>query len=115
MKNIMTFVCLLAFGLTQAQEVNPKFEAEKGLVKATYFYENGAVKEQGYFKNNKLTGTWITFDKTGKKTAIANYKNGKKVGKWFMWTKNSLKEINYKNNAVVSVNSWKEDTGVAVR
>lgn len=39
-----------------AQTEKPVLEKEGNLVKATYYHENGKVKQQGYFKNGKLDG-----------------------------------------------------------
>ncbi|WP_435261199.1 toxin-antitoxin system YwqK family antitoxin [Tenacibaculum sp. nBUS_03] len=114
MKKIIVLACILAVSVLQAQ-VNPKYEVAGELVKATYFYEDGKVKEQGFFKDTKLTGTWVSFNKEGDKTAIAHYKAGKKVGKWFMWHKDGLKEIDYENNTIASVQNWKDDTKIAVK
>lgn len=102
---------LAAIGYTQ--EKQPTFKAEGDLVKATYYYDDGSVKTEGYFKDKKITGEWIRFDKDGNKTQLAFYNNGKKVGKWFIWSKDSLKEINYENNSIASVKDWKAETNVA--
>ena len=69
---------------------------------------------RGFFKDKKLTGEWTSFDTKGNKTQTAFYKAGKKVGKWLVWNKNILKEIDYYNNAVVSINTWKSESKVAV-
>jgi hypothetical protein len=114
MKKILTLIILCLATIGYAQENKPTFKAQGDLVKATYYYEDGSISTQGYFKDKKLTGEWIRFDKQGNKTQIANYENGKKVGKWFVWTKESLKEINYNNNAIVSVNLWKYEAKLAV-
>jgi hypothetical protein len=45
---------------------------------------------------------------------LAYYNKGKKVGKWFVWSKASLKEINYVDNSVASVNVWKQESNLAV-
>lgn len=96
-----------------SQDKEPTFKAEGDLVKATYYFEDGSVKTHGFFKDKKITGEWIRFDKEGNKTQIAFYNNGKKVGKWFIWSKDSLKEINYEDNAIASVNEWKPESKVA--
>ena len=114
MKNILT-ICMLSIatiGFSQNNE--PTFKAENDLVKATYYYNDGSIKTQGYFKNKKLTGEWVRFDKIGNKTQLAYYSDGKKVGKWFVWTDESLKEINYNNNVIASVNVWKPATKLAI-
>ena len=114
MKKLLT-ICVLSIatiGFTQKNK--PTYKAEGDLVKATYYYENGTIKTQGFFKNKKLTGEWVRFDKAGNKIQLAYYDNGKKVGKWFVWSKASLKEINYEDNAIASVNTWKPESKVAI-
>lgn len=39
-----------------SQEIDPTYIVEGDLVKATYYYEDGSIKTQGFFKNKKLTG-----------------------------------------------------------
>lgn len=104
-------LCLATIGY--AQEKEPTFIVDGDLVKATYYYEDGSVKTQGFFKDKKITGEWTRFDIDGKKTQLAFYDNGKKVGKWFIWSKDSLKEINYENNSIASVNEWRPESKVA--
>ncbi|MGB1043064.1 MAG: toxin-antitoxin system YwqK family antitoxin [Tenacibaculum sp.] len=115
MKKLIIAACILSVSLLQAQDTEPKFEKDGDLVKATYFYKDGTVKEQGFFKNKKLTGTWTSFDKKGNKTTIAHYEAGKKVGKWFMWKEDGLKEIDFSNHSIASVQTWKEETKMAVK
>lgn len=115
MKKLIIAVCMLSVSFMQAQDVKPKYEVEGDLVKATYFYKDGTIKEQGFFKDKKLTGTWTSFDKKGNKVTIGHYEAGKKVGKWFMWKEDGLKEIDFKDNAIASVQTWKEETKMAVK
>ena len=112
MKKIFIIVCILSVSLIQAQDKEPTFEKAGDLVKATYYHANGQIKQQGFFKNKKLTGTWKQFDAKGNKTAIAHYEEGKKVGKWFVWTEDSLKEINYSNSTIASVKTWRENSEI---
>ena len=114
MKKIILLGCMLCFFSLEAQ-VQPKYEKFGDLVKATYFYKDGTVREQGFFKNKKLEGTWSSFDMNGNKTAIAHYKDGKKVGKWFIWHKAGLTEIDYKDHVIASVQTWTEDTKIATK
>ncbi|KGL61558.1 MULTISPECIES: toxin-antitoxin system YwqK family antitoxin [unclassified Polaribacter] len=113
-KIIVIFIFMLGT-VGYSQENRPTYMAEGDLVKVTYYYENGALKTQGFFKDKKLTGEWARFDKAGNKTQLGYYSNGKKVGKWFVWSKSALKEINYVNNSIASVNSWKSESNVAVK
>ena len=110
MKNLITTILLFTVSFLQSQDKEPTFKAEGNLVKATYYFEDGSVSTQGYFLDKALTGEWTRFDRKGNKTQIAYYDQGKKVGKWFVWGENSLKEINYSNNAVVHVNLWKHES-----
>lgn len=114
MKKLLFIVCILSVSFMQAQDKQPTYEKFGELVKATYYYEDGTIEKQGFFKDKKLTGEWTQFDKKGNKIAIGHYKNGKKVGKWFLWNKDLLTEINYKDNVVASINTWRQDTRVAV-
>lgn len=110
MKKLITLIILFAATIGYSQDKEATFEAEGNLVKATYYYEDGSISTQGYFLDKALTGEWIRFDRKGNKTQIAYYDQGEKVGKWFVWGENSLKEINYSNNAVVNVNLWKHES-----
>lgn len=113
MKNIIAICIFTIATIGYAQEKQPTYTADGDLVKATYYYEDGSIKTQGFFKDKKLTGEWVRFDKNGNKSQLAYYKSGKKVGKWFVWDKSSLKEINYENNVVAYVNVWKAESAVA--
>ena len=115
MKKFILVVCILCVSLLQAQNTEVKLEKEGDLVKVTYFYKDGKVKEQGFFKDKKLTGTWVAFDTKGNKTTIAHYESGKKVGKWFMWKADGLNEIDYTNNVIASVQTWKEESKIAIK
>ncbi len=114
----MNKMFLLAFVMcvsSMVAQVSPTYEKADDLVKATYFYEDGKIKEQGFFKGKKLEGTWVTFDKKGNKTAIAHYESGRKVGKWFLWENETLKEIDYKDNKIANVQTWKGETALAIK
>ena len=114
MKNLITLIVLCIATIGYSQQKEPSFTAEGDLVKATYYYEDGSISTTGYFKNKKLTGKWVRYDKEGNKIRMAFYKDGKKDGRWFVWNKESLKEIHYDDNAIVSVNLWKHEAKLAV-
>lgn len=109
MKKYIMIAAVLISGMIFAQENKPKLEIVGNMVKATYHYENGQVKQEGFYKNGKLQGQWVSFDNQGNKLAIAEYDNGQKVGKWFFWTDSVLSEVNYSDNRVASVKNWKKD------
>lgn len=109
MKKILIMGAILISGLTFAQAAKPVLEQEGDLVKATYYYENGQIQQQGHFKDGKLDGQWITYDMNGMKKSIGEYKNGEKTGKWFFWNNQSLSEVDYSGSRVSGVKSWKQD------
>ncbi|MGL2965266.1 toxin-antitoxin system YwqK family antitoxin [Flavobacterium sp. XGLA_31] len=109
MKKILILGAFLISGFTFAQTAKPVLEREGELVKATYYYDNGQIQQQGYFKDGKLTGQWVAFDQNGNKKSIGEYKNGEKTGKWFFWDNKSLSEVDYADSRVDAVKTWKED------
>ena len=105
MKKFITalILTLTATGFAFAQENQPTFEKQDDLVKATYYHDNGMVKEVGYFKDDKLHDQWIHYDNTGKISVVANYNNGIKEGKWYIVGEETTKEITYKKNKLIKV------------
>ena len=106
--SIVLFLALMTISIGSAQEVTPEFEKEGNLVKATYFYEDGSVKQVGFFDNDKLHGEWVSYDKRGKKTTIAQYEHGKKTGTWLVLTNGVVKQVTYEANKVIDVKDLKE-------
>jgi antitoxin component YwqK of YwqJK toxin-antitoxin module len=109
MKKILILGALVISAFAFAQAKKPVLEQEGNLVKATYYYDNGQIQQQGYFKEGKLEGSWVAFDEKGNKKSIGDYSNGEKTGKWFFWNDKSLSEVDYSNSRVASVKSWKQD------
>ena len=105
MKKIFSalIIALVVTSFAFAQEKEPTFEKQEDLVKATYYHENGMIKEVGYFKDEKLHDQWIRYDKSGKISVVANYDNGIKEGKWYIVGEETTKEITYKENKLIKV------------
>ena len=116
-KKVMLLLALLISVVSVAQQER-KLELNKdtNLIEVTYYHDNGVVSQTGsYTLDGKLQGQWLSYDTEGKKSISANYDNGKKVGKWFYWNDTTLKEVDYTNNAITSVNEWDNKTSVAIR
>ena len=110
-------IALVFIGTTVvAQNVNqPKLETKGTLTVATYFYDNGSVQQEGAFnKNGVLEGLWTSYDFKGNKLSQGNYTNGIKTGKWFFWTENSLKEVDFVNSKIMNVNEWSRNSELAI-
>jgi antitoxin component YwqK of YwqJK toxin-antitoxin module len=110
-------IALVFIGTTvAAQNLNqPKLETKGTLTVATYFYDNGSVQQEGAFnKNGALEGVWTSYDFEGNKLSQGNYSNGIRTGKWFFWTDNSLKEVDFVNSKIVNVNEWSRKSELAI-
>ena len=118
MKKILLTLAILvltAGSTVMAQEVKPKFEKEGNLIKGTFYYENGAIKQEGTYKNGKLHGEWISYNQNGEKNAVAKYQDGNKTGKWFFWSNDILTEVDYSNNTIAEVTTYKNTGSLAIR
>jgi len=113
MKKLGILAAVLFSGIIFAQDAKPVLEPFGNKIKATYFYENGQVQQEGYFENGKLEGLWVSYNEAGDKIASGEYTAGVKTGKWFFWSqkegKNSLCEVDFSNNQVSKVKNWRQD------
>lgn len=106
MKKIVIAGMLFSACVLSAQEVKPKYEIQNEIVKATYYYDNGQVKQEGTYKNGKLHGTWVAYNEDGTRQSVGEYTEGKKSGKWLFWTGATLNEVAYSNSRVAGVKTW---------
>ncbi len=104
------FILLFAFLITvvsfaqKDQKRDLKFNKDTNLIEVTYYHDNGAVSQTGFYTTDgKLQGEWLSFSAEGKKTVSGNYDNGKKVGKWFYYTNETVKEVDYNENVIASL------------
>ena len=84
MNRLITFAVVILFstvGFSQS-DGNKIYEKQGDLIAVTSYFEDGSIKEQGFYKDNKLHGEWNKFNKQGKKIVHAHYLNGKKTGVW---------------------------------
>ncbi len=92
----------------------PKYEKKGDLVKVTFYYETGEVREQGFYDSDKkLSGKWMQFDKEGNKTTIANYYKGDKVGTWLIMNGDHMLEVDYENSKIASVSKLEDKSTIA--
>ncbi|MBJ6366730.1 toxin-antitoxin system YwqK family antitoxin [Snuella sedimenti] len=100
---IAFFITVVSFA-QQKQKRDLKFNKETNLIEVVYYHDNGVVSQTGtYTTDGKLQGEWLSFNTEGKKIVSGNYDNGKKVGKWFYWTKETVKEVDYDANAIAGL------------
>jgi antitoxin component YwqK of YwqJK toxin-antitoxin module len=110
MKNIITVTAILFATSFYAQAIETKYEIEGNKVIATYFHDNGQVKQTGAYKNGKVEGNWTLYSETGQKMAQGEYSQGKKVGKWLFWDANALNEVDYADSRIAEVKKWSNQT-----
>lgn len=111
MRNFMTLGLMLLSGVIFAQK-EAKHEIEGEQVKSTYYYENGQIRQEGFYKDGKVHGKWISYDQNGTRTAVGEYTNGMKTGKWFFWNNSKLSEVDYSDSRIASVKNWTQDAVV---
>jgi antitoxin component YwqK of YwqJK toxin-antitoxin module len=109
MKKLVIAAVLLVSSLSFAQEVKPKLEVVNEMVKATYYYDNGQVKQEGYYLDGKLHGKWMAYNEDGRKQSIGEYNKGAKTGKWFFWSDASLNEVDFSDSRIAEVKKWSKD------
>jgi antitoxin component YwqK of YwqJK toxin-antitoxin module len=109
MRKYMIIGAVLISGIFFAQTIEPKLEAVNQKVKVTYYFENGLVHQEGFFKDGKLDGLWISYDINGNKKTIGEYNNGVKCGKWFFWNEATLTEVEFSKSKIESIQNWKKD------
>lgn len=98
------FVFIISLSSFAQKERVLKLNEETNLIEVTYYHDNGVISQMGtYTLDGKLQGEWLSFDNEGNKTVLANYDNGKKVGKWYYWTKDSVKEVDYNTNVIANL------------
>jgi antitoxin component YwqK of YwqJK toxin-antitoxin module len=103
-KCILFFAFLVTVVSFGQQKKDLKLNESTNLIEAVYYHDNGVVSQTGTFTaDGKLQGEWLSFDTAGKKVVSGNYDNGKKVGKWFYYTNETVKEVDYKNNVIASL------------
>ena len=111
---MMSLGAMLMSLFMTAQQPEPTMEREGKQVKATYYHENGAVAQVGYFLNGKLHGEWKMYDSQGDKIAMGQYIDGVRTGKWFFWEADGLKEVDYEQNKIERVVKWNQGESVVV-
>lgn len=112
MKKIIIAGLLLSAFVVSAQEIQPKYEIVDQMVKATYYYDNGQVKQEGFYKDGKLHGKWLAYNENGTKQAMGEYNNGTKTGKWFFWNDSVLSEVDYADSRIADIKRWSKDAVV---
>lgn len=101
---------VMAMGIMVAQAQKPaEYEVEGEKTKVTKFFDDGSVREVGYFVDGKADGSWIEYRADGTIKTKAFYTAGKKTGTWIVYSQDgrSLYELIYTDNLLVDSHKWK--------
>jgi antitoxin component YwqK of YwqJK toxin-antitoxin module len=117
MKNISIVLIIMFISCTSfAQNINePQYEKQGNLVAVTTYYEDGSIKEEGFYKDQKLHGEWNMYNVEGIKITKANYENGEKSGTWMFLKNGVVTEVKYENNQIASFHKWNHESKVAIK
>jgi antitoxin component YwqK of YwqJK toxin-antitoxin module len=63
----------------------PKIRSSRSISKTTYYFENGKVQQEGFFKMENLTELGFHMTRTEINHQLVTYDNGVKTGKWLFW------------------------------
>ena len=116
---IYLIVALSFIGVTavSAQDLkSPLFQVDGELISATYYHENGEVSQKGTFnKDGALVGFWTSYDNNGNKLSQGYYENGTKSGKWFFWSEDTFKEVDFQDSKITNVIEWDGKSEIALK
>ena len=114
MKTAFLFLIIICSAYLNAQNIEPKFEQDGEMVKATYFHDNGVIAQTGHMLKNKLHGDWLMFNNEGVKIAQGKYVNGMRHGIWFFWESDIVNQVNFIDNKIAAVKALDATDGVVV-
>ncbi|MDC1386361.1 hypothetical protein N8384_03070 [Candidatus Thioglobus sp.] len=79
------------------------FKDNKWDGKHTYWYENGQKKKESRDVKGKYEGKWTSWYENGQKWEEGRYKKERKEGRWTEWDENGkiIAQVNYKNGVVI--------------
>jgi len=76
-------------------------EIAPDLVEATYYFETGELYETGYFKNEELSGKWITYNINTELQTIGYFAENKKTGTWTHYKDGKVYQVvDYSTNQI---------------
>ena len=115
---ISAFFLCLAFTV-KSQSTGNLNEDGKHVV----YYQNGNVKAQGNYVNNKREGEWLFYYENGTMALKKNFSNGEQVGEWCYYNQNGglllkvddISKINEKAEVALYENNKVKSKGVFVK
>ncbi len=129
MKNILliSIIIISIISCKNSKVVEEKYEngktksikttLENGLVEELYYYENGKIQQESFFKNSQKDSTWTFYFQNGKTWSMKNYKEGKLNGYSAVYFPNGklYYEGDYKNDLKQGKWYFYNDIGVNIK
>ena len=79
------FLCGMGFGQTTEE-----LTLEDSLIKKVSYYEDGSIREVGYFDlNERRHGKWVLYLENGNRKSVASFQHGLKDGEWIVYDRYS--------------------------
>lgn len=81
------------------------------------YHDNGNIREEGYYVDGKLQGTFREYDESGKLIVQCNYKDHMLNGKLTVWRNVNLgileETAQYENDKIIWKNKFDEESRIA--
>lgn len=88
MKKLLTIILISLSSLGWSQVQDSLF-LEEDLIKKVSYYQNGNIRETGYFDlSERRHGKWTLYLENGNCVSIASFNHGLKHGEWVMYDDN---------------------------
>jgi len=111
---LLLLICATATQIYSQKAKEQKLNKETNLIEVKEYHDNGLVSQEGTFNlEGQLHGEWISYNDQGTKIAVGSYENGQRTGKWYFWSGDSMKEVEYSKNAIASIDGVKKKTRLA--
>ncbi|MGB6153167.1 MAG: nicotinic acid mononucleotide adenyltransferase [Pricia sp.] len=116
-KIILVFALALTTTVAFSQkEKKVKHNTDTNLIETTYYHDNGVISQEGTFDMaGKLHGEWVSYSETGNKVSMGSYDKGVRTGKWFFYSNEGVKEVEFSDNIIASVVEREKESGVVTK
>ena len=95
--------------------VKSEYTSTDNLVAVTHYYQDGTIKETGFFKDGTPDGKWLAYAEDGTKISELHYENGVRHGEFRSWDRfaHTYLEMHYVNGEVINANRYLKEVDFA--
>ena len=98
----MSFLFLTFSGISQSKD--SLFYVNDDLYKKVSYYDNGGIRETGYYDSDKnRVGEWVAYHRNGVIASVGGFSKNKKHGEWLVYnyTGNLIGKMSYERGSKV--------------